>query len=99
MRQRWSTHRDRALRRSRLGTRPNRGTVDNLARSSARTSGWRISACLTAARISRRSVVAGAGSTVISASLTALARVSPLARSLTCIRTTSEPSALSRPTR
>ena len=81
---------------SRLGSRGTRGS------SAARSSGasWRrISACLIAARISRRSVVAGAGSTVTSTFVTALARVSSAVRSLTGIAKVTEPSAVTRPTR
>ena len=59
----------------------------------------RINACLIAARISRRFVVAGAGSTVKSTFVMALARVSPAARSLTAIVKLTEPSAVTRPTR
>ena len=82
--------------RSRLG---NRGMRAFTACCSSGTSRWRISACFTAARISRRSVVASVGSTVRLTPLLALARVSPAARSFTGIPTSTEPSAATRPTR
>ena len=86
MRRRWPHCRPRIATHRLTSHWGNSGTIGSTAHPSLSTSLERISACLIAARMSRRSVTAGAGSTVMSIFVMALARVSPAMRSLTGIR-------------